>query len=160
MIVVFLFIGIWLLLLTEDLTKVYKKTDISKGFFNINTLKKVLVYVNIYLYICILKLKIMNEKTSSKTINEIQENVRLIVKEYIIKNYSYYGLNEFSNDDLEHVINMGTELLMAKNKIGYEPCGFIKAIINNDLMESFNRADDVNSKALKFYVILLYNVSI
>ena len=83
------------------------------------------------------------------------------IKELVV---SYYNSNFFkimgyylNNDDKEHVINIGTSILCTKWNIGYPGGSFVQAVVNNDLMETFSRADDINSKVIKFYCHLIYN---
>lgn len=83
------------------------------------------------------------------------------IKELVI---NYYNSNFFKimgyylkNDDKEHVINIGTSILCTKWNVGYPGGSFAQAVVNNDLMETFSRADDINSKVIKFYVHLIYN---
>lgn len=83
------------------------------------------------------------------------------IKELVI---NYYNSNFFkimgyylNNDDKEHVINIGTSILCTKWNVGYPGGSFAQAVVNNDLMETFSRADDINSKVIKFYVHLIYN---
>ena len=83
------------------------------------------------------------------------------IKELVV---NYYNSNFFkimgyylNNDDKEHVINIGTSILCTKWNVGYPGGSFVQAIVNNDLMETFSRADDINSKVIKFYVHLIYN---
>lgn len=83
------------------------------------------------------------------------------IKELVV---NYYNSNFFkimgyylNNDDKEHVINIGTSILCTKWNIGYPGGSFAQAVVNNDLMETFSRADDINSKVIKFYVHLIYN---
>jgi hypothetical protein len=40
---------------------------------------------------------------------------------------------------------------------GWQPGGFLTAVINNDLKESVGRADDTNINCLKNYVMWFYN---
>ena len=84
------------------------------------------------------------------------------IKELVV---NYYNSNFFkimgyylNNDDKEHVVNIGTSILCTKWNIGYPGGSFAQAVVNNDLMETFSRADDVNSKVIKFYVHLIYNI--
>lgn len=83
------------------------------------------------------------------------------IKELVV---NYYNSNFFkimgyylNNDDKEHVINIGTSILCTKWNVGYPGGSFAQAVVNNDLMETFSRADDINSKVIKFYVHLIYN---
>ncbi len=83
------------------------------------------------------------------------------IKELVV---NYYNSNFFkimgyylNNDDKEHVINIGTSILCTKWNVGYPGGSFAQAVVNNDLVETFSRADDINSKVIKFYVHLIYN---
>jgi len=40
---------------------------------------------------------------------------------------------------------------------GYRPGDFLTAVLSNDLMEAYSRADDVNAAAMRQYVLYLYN---
>jgi hypothetical protein len=56
------------------------------------------------------------------------------------------------------VIDIGTSVLCTKWGIGYPGGGFVQALMNNDLRGAFERADTVNTQAIKFYLMLMYNV--
>ena len=85
------------------------------------------------------------------------------VEEYFNKNWiSTYvpyevALNAESKD---HIINIGTSIMM--NVLGYNtyPGSFIQAILRNDLQGSVGQADHINIKALAFYATMKYNLSI
>jgi hypothetical protein len=64
-----------------------------------------------------------------------------------------------SDDDTRHIIDIGTSILCTKWDIGYPGGSFVQAVVNNDLMGAFSTADRVNVQALRFYVLLMYNVS-
>jgi hypothetical protein len=59
----------------------------------------------------------------------------------------------------EHVISIGTSIMMAKWKIGPTPGHFVQAVVDNDLSASINRADRINMMVLPFYVTLKENLS-
>jgi len=85
------------------------------------------------------------------------EQVKDLVTEYYKNNFfkimGYYLINS----EKEHVINTGTSILCTKWNIGYPGGSFVQAVVDNDLMETFSRADDVNAKVIKFYCHLIYN---
>ena len=58
-----------------------------------------------------------------------------------------------------HIKRIGTSVLATKWGVGYPGGGFVQAIVNNQLMESFSRADSINSKCIGFYCKLIYNAS-
>ena len=57
-----------------------------------------------------------------------------------------------------HVRNICISILSTKYKLGHPGGSFVQSIVNNDLMGSFGCADNINSKYIKLYVELLYNV--
>lgn len=59
----------------------------------------------------------------------------------------------------DHIINIGTSILCTKWGIGYPGGSFVQAVVNNDLMEAFSRADGINQDCIKFYLMLMYNSS-
>ena len=80
-----------------------------------------------------------------------EENIKNAVKEYYHKNISTVGI-----PDEEHIINIGTSIMMEKWGIERNPGSFVRAICNNKLMEAFAHADHINRINIYFY-ILLYN---
>jgi len=90
--------------------------------------------------------------------NQQIKRIESIVKDYILNNYSNYGLNDLTSDEIEHVIFIGANILANKWGIDTNPGGFVKAFLNNDLLETFSRADQINLKMIHFYLVLSYNV--
>jgi hypothetical protein len=88
-----------------------------------------------------------------------QENkVRGVVTEYFSKHGELYLPPYILITESEHVIDIGTSVLCTKWGIGYPGGGFVQALMNNDLRGAFERADTVNAQAIKFYLMLMYNV--
>jgi hypothetical protein len=52
---------------------------------------------------------------------------------------------------------MCVSILCTKYGVGYPGGGFVQAVVNNDLMGAFGRADHINKKYIGLYVKLLYN---
>lgn len=95
----------------------------------------------------------------TKDLPEQIEKVRKIVEDYFEKNGVHnLPLYIATGESKEHIINIGTSILMAKWDIGYPPGGFVQAVVNNDLMRAFANADNVNQYAMRFYTMLMYNV--
>ena len=92
-----------------------------------------------------------------KTVEDIQKNV----SEFMMKNHNDLGLGEFdfehNEDVMNHVRNMCVSILFTKYGVGHPGGGFVQAVVNNDLMGSFGRADSINKKYIGLYVKLLYN---
>lgn len=59
----------------------------------------------------------------------------------------------------EHIVNIGTSILCTKWQVGVPGGSFVRAVVDNDLMGAFGRADSINQQAIQFYVMLLHNSS-
>ena len=85
------------------------------------------------------------------------------VKEYLDKNWigCYVPYDIYFNPEfVDHVLNIGTTIMMNKIGINTQPGSFIKSILNNDLAGSVGHADHINIKVIPFYSTMLYNLSI
>jgi hypothetical protein len=60
-------------------------------------------------------------------------------------------------DSRQHIIAIGTSILCTKWEVGPPGGSFVQAMVNNNLMESFSRADSINAGAIRFYCSLIYN---
>ena len=91
----------------------------------------------------------------------IREAVRARIAEYSIDCRDVAFRSEIAPfiDEREHVVSIGTSILCTKWGIGYPGGSFVQAVVNNDLMETFGRADRINLNAIRFYVSLVYNQS-
>lgn len=89
--------------------------------------------------------------------DRIEEKVR----EYLERN-DHWGLEGLDLGDgavRDHLIHCGTEMILWKWDLSeYEPGGFVRAVVENDLEATFTKADRVNEKALKWYLSLLWHV--
>lgn len=70
-----------------------------------------------------------------------------------------FELVVYSAENREHIVRIGTSILCTKWGIGYPGGSFVQAIIDNDLTQTFGRADRINLNCIRFYVSLLYNQS-
>lgn len=59
----------------------------------------------------------------------------------------------------DHIIQIGTSVLSTKWELGPPGGSFVQAVVNNDLMGAFGRADETNRQVIGFYVSLLYNIA-
>lgn len=84
---------------------------------------------------------------------EQDEKIRNAVKEYYHRNITTVGI-----PDEEHIINIGTSIMMEKWGIERNPGSFVRAICENKLMEAFACADYVNRSNIYFYVLLYTNL--
>jgi hypothetical protein len=81
--------------------------------------------------------------------------VRNVVEAYLDKSSEFEY--QYSEDERDHIINIGTSILCTKWGIGYEGGSFVQAVVDNKLMEAVGRADSINVKMLPFYCKLIYN---
>lgn len=87
-----------------------------------------------------------------------QEIVRAVVSDYFDKYAVKYVPILIMTNEKDHIINTATSIMCAKWNVGYPPGGFAQAVVDNDLSETFGRADDINIHCIRFYVMLMYNV--
>lgn len=87
-----------------------------------------------------------------------REIIKELVRNYLIKNLKLISSIELDENTLNHVINTGTDLLSTKWGLQTYSGDFVKSILDNKLTETFGRADEINEKFIKFYVLLKYNV--
>ena len=96
-----------------------------------------------------------------KNVDEGQlARIREKVNEYLQQEGPSAGLIPYmmNEDSRNHIVNIGTNVLAEKWEIPVHAGSFVKALVANDLMETFGRADHINQKAVLFYVILMINV--
>lgn len=92
-----------------------------------------------------------------------EQYIREKVQNYFNKNAQHYISNfvYLSHDDKQHIINIATSILLHKYKIiSYTPGGFVDAFLKNDLQQTFAQADNVNTHAIHFYLMLVYNIEL
>ena len=90
------------------------------------------------------------------------ENIKSQVQAYFNKN-AYLYVNDFdsmSEENKNHIVNIGTSIICTQHKIGYAGGSFVQSIVNNDLKGSFGNADGTNLKAIRFYLMMIHNMSV
>ena len=88
------------------------------------------------------------------------QKVRSLVEDYYNKSLQWdENITFLSDQQKEHVIQIGTSILCTKWKIGYSGGSFVQAVVDNNLMEAVGRADGTNVKMLSFYCKMMYNTS-
>lgn len=97
--------------------------------------------------------------------NDTMKSIKFIndkVREYFNKKGHLYisSFPYLTDDHKEHIINMGTSIICTRDGIGLPGGSFVQSVVNNNLSESFARADSINTQALKFYVVLLDNIDL
>lgn len=90
------------------------------------------------------------------------ENIRNQVQAYFNQNASNYIPNfvYLSEEDQNHIINIGTSIICTRHNIGYPGGSFVQSVVNNDLSGAFATADHINVNALRFYVMMMYNMPV
>lgn len=84
-----------------------------------------------------------------------EEEIKDIVDKFVT--YKLRGHFKYDNEVVDHIKNMCVSILQTKYKIGYPGGGFVHAVVNNDLMGAFGKADSINKDYIWLYVELLYN---
>lgn len=85
------------------------------------------------------------------------------VSDYLKKNAESTGVPYdlmMDSSSRNHIISTGASILLAKWKVGPEPGGFVKSVVNNDLSGAINTSDEVNRQVLPFYVTMMNNIDI
>jgi hypothetical protein len=90
------------------------------------------------------------------------ENIKTQVQAYFDKYASNYIPNFYylSNEDKQHIVNIGTSIICTRHEIGYAGGSFVQSVVNNDLRGAIANADGTNVNALKFYCMMMYNMSV
>jgi hypothetical protein len=90
------------------------------------------------------------------------ENIKKQVQAYFDKYANNYILNfaNLSNEDKQHIVNIGTSIICTRHEIGYAGGSFVQSVVNNDLKGAIANADGTNIHALKFYCMMMYNMPV
>lgn len=92
-----------------------------------------------------------------------EEKIRAHVEQCIDKYKSQCGLSFLVGvqkpEVREHVVRCGTSILLTRWGVGPGGGGFVQAVVDNNLSETFGRADAINQDCIKFYLMLMYNSS-
>lgn len=89
--------------------------------------------------------------------DKIKAHVEVCIDKYKSQCGLTFRLHVTNEESRQHIIQIGTSVLNTLWKVGYPGGSFVQAIVNNDLREAFNRADNVNQDCIKFYVMLMIN---
>lgn len=89
------------------------------------------------------------------------EKIRNQVKAYFEKNACHYITNftELSEDDTNHIISIGTNIIATRHGMSFRS-SFVQSVIDNDLRGAFATADDTNLLAIRFYLMMMYNMPV
>ena len=79
------------------------------------------------------------------------------ISEWVIKNAKFHLPNTtFTDEELDHIV-MCISHIDRWYREDWPLGDFLKAVVKNDLMEAFYRADDTNRKAMYLYCAFLHN---
>lgn len=84
------------------------------------------------------------------------------VGKYIESNGVKYveGILNMGQEEIEHIVRIGTSIMMNHWSLNrFEPGSFVKAVVDGDLDGAFARADHINTKAIRLYVMMKRNLS-
>ena len=85
--------------------------------------------------------------------------VRQLVEDYCAREmYLTHGFTP-SDEEYQHILNIGESVLCTKWNVGYPGGGFVQAVVSNNLQLAYNRADYINRKYLQLYVGLMQSIS-
>ena len=82
------------------------------------------------------------------------EDIENVVDEFLTNSIIDRGWRIFEGH-YDHVRNICISILSTKYDIGYPGGSFVQSVVNNDLIGSFSRADNINEKYIKLYVELI-----
>ena len=94
--------------------------------------------------------------------NTLENVLKLIenhVNEYVERNKNILPLQvQLNPDNLTHVKEIAASIMRTKWKVGYAGGSFVQAVVDNNLSESFYRADIINRDSLFFYCVMIKNL--
>ena len=90
-----------------------------------------------------------------------REEIRNQVELYYNENFKFAvpEAERLFDKEREHIVNIATSIYCTKHNIGHKGGSFVQAVVNNDLMQAFSTADDINRQVMRFYTMFLYNFS-
>lgn len=92
---------------------------------------------------------------------EKEDLIRESVKQYFEINGEHYipNFRMLNDDEKTHIVNIGTSIMGHYwDEFKFEPGSFIKNFLANDLERTFSSADSTNINAIRFYLMLRYNL--
>ena len=90
------------------------------------------------------------------------EKIKTQVQAYFDKNAAFYipYFALLGEEDKNHIVNIGTSIICTRHNVGYPGGSFVQSIVNNDLQGTFATADDININAIRFYLMMMYNMGV
>lgn len=97
------------------------------------------------------------------TREQAQEIVVKEVTDYLDKYGASTGVPMhilMSRESRDHVISIGTSIMMNRLEFNTFPGSFVQAILDNSLSGAFAKADSINQQCLRFYTTMMYSLGI
>lgn len=93
---------------------------------------------------------------------EKREKINQSVKEYFDKNAKRYipNFDELLTDEKNDIVSIGTSIICTRLGVGYGGGSFVQSVIDNDLSGAFANADHNNANAIRFYLVMMYNMPV
>ena len=89
-----------------------------------------------------------------------------IVREAVVEYFdrtaplAVFEFSSMDEDDKDHIKSIACSIMNARLGIGFEPGGFVRSVLDNNLSRAFATADSINQRALKFYMLMIYNLGV
>lgn len=101
-----------------------------------------------------------NYKETEERISSIRDRVEDLLEQEIRNSYCnpIFKMQILDPDAREHIIQIGTSIISTREGIGPPGGSFVQAIVDNDLMAAFGRADHINLNSIYFYCKLMYSI--
>ncbi len=93
------------------------------------------------------------------TVTEVMDILQAHVDDYIEKNKAMLPISiQISEENISRVKDIAGSIMRTKWNVGYPGGSFVQSVVDNNLMESFGRADTLNREALYFYCVMIRNL--
>lgn len=84
--------------------------------------------------------------------------VRQLVEDYCAREmYLTHGFSP-SDEEYQHILNIGESILCTKWNVGYPGGSFVQAVVENNHQLAVTRADYINRKYIPLYIGLMQSV--
>ena len=103
----------------------------------------------------------IEERLENKKHIEMAKFVDKIIRDYFWENGPRFiqSFDDLTDKEAEHIIDMGKTLLLTRDGMFIFPGHFINAVLKNDLLEAFSRADETNVKAIHWFLLIKLNIA-
>ncbi len=139
---------------------VFSSRSICFYYFLRRSIFSVFIFLSRSCFLSLLKPKHIHMKVTRE---QAQETIAKEVSAYLEKYGESTGVPLHilaSKESREHVVIVGTSIMM--NRLGFNtfPGSFVQAVLNDSLSGAFNRADSINQQSLRFYATMMHSLGI